>query len=393
MASSSPPSHDRAAHPQPPASSTAWPLAAAWLALIVYASLFPFRGWHESGVACWDFLTAPLPHYWTWFDIIGNVLAYLPLGFLLTLGLLRDGQGPWRRWSVPLVLGAAILLSLLMESVQCWLPNRIQSNLDTLLNASGALIGALAARGIDRLGAVGRWSALRARWFTPDARGALVLLVLWPCALLYPLEVPFGLGQVLERVELWLAGWLTGTPFLEWLPLRAIEFQPMLPGVELMVMVLGLWIPALLAYAIIPSRRLRAVALISCLLAGLGATLLSQQLAFGPELAADLSPTLLERAIPMAFVLGLLSLWLPRRVLWLLALLALIAQLHVVNDAAVSVYYRWAVENWMQRRFIRLYGLTQWLGWAWPYAALAYVMIRLVQRPAPIPAGTAVHGA
>ena len=65
----------------------------------------------------------------------------------------------------------------------------------------------------------------------------------------------------------------------------------------------------------------------------------------------------------------------------------------MVNDAAVSVYYRWAVENWMQRRFIRLYGLTQWLGWAWPYAALAYVMIRLVQRPAPIPAGTAVHGA
>lgn len=389
--STQPSTHKPISHP--PASSTAWPLAAAWLALIIYASLFPFRGWHDRGVGCWEFVAAPLPHYWTWFDIIGNVLAYLPLGFLLTLGLLRDGQDTLRRWSVPLVLLAATLLSLTMESLQCWLPNRIQSNLDTLLNAGGALLGALAARGIDRLGAVGRWSVLRARWFTPDARGAMVLLVLWPCALLYPLEVPFGLGQVLERAELWLASWLAGTPFLEWLPLRAIEFQPMLPGIELMVMTLGLWIPSLLAYAIIPSRRLRVVALLGCLLAGLGATALAQQLAFGPELAAELPPGLLERAVPVAVVLGLASLWLPRRVLWLLALLALIAQLQVVNDAAVSVYYRWAVENWMQRSFIRLYGLTQWLGWLWPYAALAYVMVRLVRRPAAIPASPPAHGA
>ena len=391
MASSSRPFPSNVSPPHP--SSTAWPLAAAWLALIIYASLFPFRGWRTSGVGCWDFFTAPLPHYWTWFDIIGNVLAYMPLGFLLTLGLLRDGQGTLRRWSVPLVLLGATLLSLLMESLQCWLPNRIQSNLDTLLNAGGALLGALAARGIDRLGAVGRWSALRARWFMPDARGALVLLLLWPCAQLYPLEVPFGLGQVLERLEQWLADQLSGTPFIEWLPLRAIEFQPMLPGVELMVMLLGLWIPCLLAFAIIPSRRVRLGALLVCLLAGLGATALSQQLAFGPELAADWPAGLLDRALPMAGLLGLAALWLPRRVLWLLTLLALIAQLQLVNDAAVSVYYRWAVENWMQRSFVRLYGLTQWLGWVWPYAALAYVMVRLVQRPAAIPASPPAHGA
>ena len=88
-----------------------------------------------------------------------------------------------------------------------------------------------------------------------------------------------------------------------------------------------------------------------------------------------------------------LSQWMLILMASLLALLALIAQLQVVNDAAVSVYYRWAVENWMQRSFIRLYGLTQWLGWLWPYAALAYVMVRLVRRPAAIPASPPAHGA
>ena len=34
--------------------------------------------------------------------------------------------------------------------------------------------------------------------FARDARGALVLMALWPAALLFPAAVPFGLGQVLE---------------------------------------------------------------------------------------------------------------------------------------------------------------------------------------------------
>ena len=42
--------------------------------------------------------------------------------------------------------------------------------------------------------------------------------------------MPLGLGQVFERLESALAEWLLDTPFLEWLPVRDIELQPLVPG-------------------------------------------------------------------------------------------------------------------------------------------------------------------
>ena len=50
-------------------------------------------------------------------------------------------------------------------------------------------------------------------------------MALWPAALLFPAAVPFGLGQVLERLEIAIAEWLQDTPFLEWLPMREVELQ------------------------------------------------------------------------------------------------------------------------------------------------------------------------
>jgi hypothetical protein len=54
----------------------------------------------------------------------------------------------------------------------------------------------------------------------PDARGALVLMALWPLALLFPAAVPFGLGQVLERLEAAIEQALADTPFMDWMPMR-----------------------------------------------------------------------------------------------------------------------------------------------------------------------------
>src|SRR6218665_652416 len=51
-----------------------------------------------------------------------------------------------------------------------------------------------------RPGVLGRWHDWRERWLLPDARGAMVLLALWPPALLFPAAVPFGLGQVQQRL-------------------------------------------------------------------------------------------------------------------------------------------------------------------------------------------------
>src|SRR5450830_1623523 len=104
-------------------------------------------------------------------DVLSNALGYGPLGFLITLGGLRS------RLARPLLLavGVAFCLSLVMESLQSYLPSRVPSNVDLFLNAMGGAVGAMAAWALERLGALDRWSLFRARWFVPESRGALVL--------------------------------------------------------------------------------------------------------------------------------------------------------------------------------------------------------------------------
>jgi hypothetical protein len=52
----------------------------------------------------------------------------------------------------------------------------------------------------------------------------------------------------------------------------------------------------------------------------------------------------------------------------------------VEQGANASAYFTQTLQTWEQGRFIRFNGLAQWLGWLWPYAALAYVLLRLSRR-------------
>ena len=70
---------------------------------------------------------------------------------------------------------------------------------------------------------------------------------------MFPLAVSFGMGQVFERMEAAIANALEGTPWLEWLPMRELELQPMLPLSEMVCIALGLMLPCLLAYTVLRS--------------------------------------------------------------------------------------------------------------------------------------------
>lgn len=247
--------------------TSAWPLALIYAGLIVYASLFPFAGWRDQGVVPWFFLTAPLPRYWTAFDVVANLLGYMPLGFFLVLSALRTGRS---RYALRLAVVAASVLSLLLESLQVYLPNRVPSNLDLMLNMAGGALGALSAWSLEKWGVLQRWSRFRAQWFVAEARGGLVLLALWPLALLFPTSIPLGLGQVLERLQAKMAGVLAGTPFLEWWPVRQTELQALWPVAEWLCVVLGLLIPCLLGFCIIRHVGQRAWFLLWVCFCGLG---------------------------------------------------------------------------------------------------------------------------
>jgi VanZ family protein len=367
--------------------TSAWPLAGAYAALIVYASLYPFTGWRDQEIAPWEFLFAGWPKYWTGFDVAANVVGYVPLGFLLALSFMRRGNV--RRFTnhpnvgaVGVAVLAGMLLSLVMEGIQNYLPSRVASNVDFGLNVGGTLIGAIAATGLELGGAIDRWSRFRDRWFIDESRGALVLLALWPFALLFPAAVPLGLGQVLERLEGGLAEWLQDTPFLEWLPVREIELQPLMPAAELLLVALGAFIPCLLGYTILRSVGRRAVFACVAIALGVGVTALSAALSWGPTHAWAWLSLPVRIGVLFGLLLALLMLPVPRRGCAAILLMALVVHLSVLNQAPASAYFADTLAAWEQGRFIRFNGLAQWLGWLWPFATLVYVLLRVSRREA-----------
>ncbi|VTU19449.1 putative integral membrane protein [Variovorax sp. PBS-H4] len=360
--------------------SAALPLAFAYAALIVYASLYPFADWRDQGIAPWSYLTAPWSRYWTGFDFGINVAGYMPFGFLMAIAVLRTqpGIGSVRAVLVATLIGAAI--AFLMETLQSYLPARIPSNVDLGLNSLGALAGAVLAVALERFGAVAHWHRTRSNWFVEDSRGALVLLALWPLALLFPAAVTFGLGQVFERLEVAISEWLLDTPFIDWMPVRQFELEPLVPAVELLCVALGALVPCLLGFLVTRSIARRAVLLPLVVLSGVAASALSAALSYGPEHAWTWLNLPVQVGIAAAFFLGVLLLSAPRRLCGALLLVALVVHLSLLNQAPESAYFAQTLATWEQGRFIRFHGLAQWLGWLWPFATLLYVLAALSRR-------------
>lgn len=360
--------------------TAALPLTLSYAALIVYASLYPFTEWRDQGIAPWAFLVGPFPKYWTGFDFAINVVGYAPFGFLIALTILRTRARTSVIWVVlsATLTGAAI--SLVMESLQSYLPMRVASNVDLTLNVVGTLVGAVVASALERFGAIAHWNRLRGSWLVEDARGPLVLLVLWPVALLFPASVPFGLGQVFERVEAGVAELLMDTPFLEWMPLRQFDLEPLVPGVELLCVMLGALLPCLLVFSVSRSVGRRALLLLAMLATGVLASALSAGLSYGPPHAWAWFTAPVAVGLMAALMSGLLLLMATRRLCAVLLLIAVVVHLSLLNQAPESAYFAQTLSTWEQGRFIRFNGLAQWLGWIWPFATLGYTVVLLSRR-------------
>jgi hypothetical protein len=279
---------------------------------------------------------------------------------------------------VPVVAAAA--LAIVMEALQTYLPARIPSREDWLLDTAGAMLGAILAVILAKLGAIDRWSQIRARWFVPQSRGGMVLLALWPVALLFPAAVPFGLGQVLERLEGTVGEYLVDTPFLEWIPIRESEWQPLAPGAEMLCVMLGLLIPCLLGFCVIRQVARRAVFVLMAVAAGVMVSALSAALSWGPLHAWAWISVPVQVGMGLAVVLALLLTVVTWRASAALLLLCLGTYLSLLNQAPESAYFTQTLQAWEQGRFIRFHGLAQWLGWLWPYIAVAYVVSLFSQR-------------
>ena len=359
------------------------PLALAYAALVMYASLYPFVDWRwPPGQSAGTLLLLPWPPYHDDFDRAANLIGYVPLGALVMIAARRSGIALFPALALALLGPAA--LSYCTEVLQQLLPTRVPSLKDFADNSVGAAAGALVAAAAHSLGYVDRWHALRERWFVRDSAGALALLALWPIGLLFPSPVPLGLGQIGPQLREVLTGALQGVPWAEpayaLLTTPAGKPQALSALAEIAITAAGLLAPCLLAYSIVPSPWRRAALAFGAAAAAVAGMTISTGLNFGPQHASAWAgpntPAALGAGTLVACGLALL----PRRLIAGIALMVLTGLVAGVANAPTDPYFAQSLQAWEQGRFVRFHGIAQWVGWLWPYAAMGWLLARLATR-------------
>ena len=363
---------EEAGHPR--ASPVARATLLAYFLLIVYASWFPFAGWRNTGLPPFAFVNLQPQRYWTGFDVMVNVVGYMPFGALLVLSLYPKVR---RAWAVLVAGIAGILVSGLMELVQNYLPSRVPSNLDLLTNSAGCLAGAIVAACFAHLLLdQSRLYRLRRRWFAAHASPGLVLVAVWPLAQVYPQGYLFGNGQVLPLLSEWLSDWLD----------TDIDLVTMLRGDDIMT-VEQYW----LSETIITACGMVGAALVLLCLTRRGApklwlmlalvatSLLVKMLASSLFFAPDNALVWITPGAEGGFLIGLIMLaglaFAPQVAQRRLAVVTLVLALIVVNTIPANPYFVSTLQAWQQGKFLNFNGAAQFLGMAWPFIALWFLLL------------------
>ncbi len=347
----------------------------AYVFLIVYASWFPFSGWHNTGLTAFAYIEhLDLPRYWTKFDAGVNILGYMPFGALLVYALYPHLK------RMPAVLAAGVtglLMSGAMEAVQSYLPSRVPSNLDLFTNAAGCLLGAvIGALTVRKLLDHGHLYRLRQRWFALHASQGLVLLALWPLAQIYPQGYLFGLGQLLPILSEWLSELLDMN-----IDLAAYLRAETVPTVqqywlsETIITACGMTGAALTLLCLLrpsaPKTRL--------VLALIGAAMLTKTLASALLFSPENALVWITPGAEGGFLIGMIMLSglavAPPVAQRRLAALTLLLSLAIVNTTPVNPYFISTLQGWVQGKFLNFNGAAQFLSLLWPFFALWFLWL------------------
>lgn len=345
----------------------AWILAVAYLLVVVYASLRPFLGWRMPPEEILHFLTAPWPRFTSLPDVAVNVAAYVPLGLLLSIGLgARFGPG---RGAVTATL-VAMLLSLLMESLQMFLPVRIASNIDLLANGLGALVGAMAAPLLAPSRMLGATLHIaRDRMFREGmvADAGFIVLMLWLITQFHPTAQLFGTGAF--RATFDLPAYFVHTPLLALGSEAAV--------VTLNLLGVGLMLSALLRGAPRPMLVSGSTAGAALAVKWLTAALLVQASAS----FTWLTPGVLA-GIAVGSVLLFAAIRLRERTRLGVAAICIVAATAVINFAPENPYQN-IPPLFLERgssHFLNFSGIVRALSELWPLLAIGYLAWALGTR-------------
>ena len=331
-------------------------MSLSYALLILYVSLNPFDFDFKNGIDAWAWLDAPLPRFITLFDVLVNILAYIPFGFLVMFA----AYPRWRNYvALGIALGLSAALALGVETLQSWLPTRIPSQMDWWANILGGLLGGLLAIPLGPQWLSG--SAIRRRfdqWFGLNW-AACALFLLFPWSQIYPQSSWLGTG-VWGHAIFGSVDW--GTLVINHV-------------IQETVITTLCW----LGIALLLSLGLRSKAPQWRILNGLlGLTVLIKTLFTALQFGAEFSLIWLTAGAIWGMVLGSALLkWalslMPRTRFWI-ALLCLLGTTIAVNVLPDNPYFILTLRHWHQGRLLHFNELMQWVSVVWLPLALIWMI-------------------
>lgn len=339
----------------------------AYVLVLVYASLNPFIGWHAPEV----FTLFSWPKHWSIFDIALNVLAYIPLGVLLTLQSRRHEPdrvvSQWRAGLIAVCGG--VLLSAAMELLQMLLPGRVSSSFDLIANGLGVSIGALGILSTPGRRAFTWAERWRHRHFALGSRAewGLVLLGLWLFAQLNPAIPYFQAGYLSYDI----LSHDKPHPYDPWFLL------PQALGVAMNVCGFALFVAVILH----PAKRVFPNALLVLMLGFVAKVSAAALMLRAPQLVDWISPATLT-----GFALGLvlLAIFLRLSYRWRVLAATLLVFAGGLMAKMTSIYG--AVDetlrlfNWPYGHLLNFTSLTRWVHEIWPLLACIFLSIAFVRH-------------
>jgi len=323
------------------------------------------EGWRNHGLSPLAYLDAPWPRYITTFDLAVNLLGYMPYGFICVAALeprLRGGG------AVGVAAGSALILSLVLEAGQSYLPARVAVNLDVLCNFAGAVLGAwLGALLVPRWMREGPVGRARTTLFLPgvDIDIGLVLVGLWLFTQLNPTTLLFAAGDLRD--------------FVAAAPGRARRPE-FFVGIEAFTAAANLLGVGLLLSAL--ARPGQPVRTLICALVGIA--LAVKIAAFAVLMRAENVLAWLTPGGQYGLLLGLaaalLAVRMPRTVRLAVAAVLLMVATVLVNLAPPNPYLVATLKLWQQGHFLNFNGLTRLVSALWVFAALAYLIYLAARR-------------
>lgn len=342
-----------------------WPLQAMPLAramslsyalLIIYVSLNPFDFDFKNGITAWAWVDAPLPRFFTVFDVSVNILAYIPFGFLLVFA----AYPRWRNFvALGLAVGLSAGLAFSVEALQSWLPTRVPSQMDWWANVLGGLLGGLLAIPLGPQWLSG--SAIHRRfdqWFGLNW-GACAIFILFPWSQIYPQSSWLGTG-VWGHAIFGSIDW--GTTVVNHIAQETLITALCWLGVALLIS-LGLRVKA-------PQWRI----LNGLLIFTVAIKTLFTTLQFGAEFGLIWFTAGALWGMVLATILLRWALKLSQTVKFWLALSCLISATIAINILPDNPYFILTLRHWYQGRLLHFNELMQWVSVVWLPVALIWMI-------------------